>query len=97
MSWSVLSLLLLLPGLAVLATLRWWWAARVRRVRAASGAGIAHLTTNVARGREGLRQTLLWSGLALGLVALAGPRWGASEQEVGSRGCDVLLVLDCSR
>ena len=97
MSWFMLSLLLLLPGLALLAGLRWYWSARISRVRAASGTGVAHLTANVARGREGLRQTLLWSGLALGVVALAGPRWGASEQEIGSRGCDVLLVLDCSR
>ena len=97
MTWSALSLLLLLPGLILLAALRWSWSARIRRIRAASGAGVAHLTANVARGREVLRQALLWSGLALGAVALAGPRWGASEQEVGSRGCDVLLVLDCSR
>lgn len=97
MSWASLLLLLLVPGLALLAALRWYWSARINRTRAASGAGVAHLTTNVARGREALRQMLLWSGLACGVVALAGPRWGASEQEVGSRGCDVLLVLDCSR
>jgi Ca-activated chloride channel family protein len=97
MTWASALPLLLLPALALLAGLRWWWSRRVRLARAAAGAGVAHLTPGVARGREGLRQVLLWSGLALGLVALAGPRWGASEQEVGSRGCDVLLVLDCSR
>lgn len=97
MTWSSTLLLLLLPGLAAIAALRWYWSARVRRTRAAAGAGIAHLTPNVGRRREALRQLLLWSGLALGVVALAGPRWGASEQEIGSRGCDVLLVLDCSR
>lgn len=97
MTWASMLLLLLLPALALLAALRWWWSWRIRRARAGAGIGVAHLTAGVARGREGLRQALLWGGLALGVVALAGPRWGASEQEVGSRGCDVLVVLDCSR
>jgi Ca-activated chloride channel family protein len=97
MSWSRPELLALLAALAVLMVLRWAWIRRVRRQRAAVGAGVPHLSASVGRRREALRSTLLTAGLALALVALAGPRWGASEERRSASGADVLLVLDCSR
>lgn len=97
MSWGHPLLLLALAAVALLAALRWWWGTARRRALAPTGAGLAHLTTTVGRRRERLRATLLWLGLALGALALAGPRWGASEQTRQATGADLLLVLDCSR
>jgi Ca-activated chloride channel family protein len=97
MSWADAHLLWLLPVVALLAALRWWWSRAVRRARAGVGAGVPHLTAGVGRKREVVRSVLLWSGLALLVVALAGPRWGARDEVQSSRGADVLLLLDCSR
>ena len=97
MSWGFPGLLALLALVAVLAGLRWGWAARRRRALASTGAGVPELTASVGRRREGLRLVLLWSGLALATAALAAPRWGASEQTRSASGADVLIVLDCSR
>jgi Ca-activated chloride channel family protein len=96
-SWGSISLLGLLVAVASLLALRWWWAARLRRVQSGVGAGVAHLTGSVGQRRGLLRLGLLWSGLALGVVALAGPRWGSTEQVRAANGADVLIVLDCSR
>jgi Ca-activated chloride channel family protein len=97
MTWSSPHLLWLLAGVALLAALSWWWHAAVRRSRAGIGAGVPHLTGAVGRKREVLRSVLLWSGLALLIVTLAGPRWGIRDEVQSSRGADVLLILDCSR
>lgn len=97
MSWGHAALLGLLALVAALAGLRWWWAGARRRALAGTGAGVPALTASVGRRREALRLFLLWSGLALGVLALAAPRWGASEQTRSASGADVLIVLDCSR
>jgi Ca-activated chloride channel homolog len=97
MSWGQPLWLLLLAGIAGLALLRWWWGAARLRALASTGAGVAHLTASISRRREGLRGVLLWSGLAMASIALAGPRWGASEQTRQATGADLLIVLDCSR
>lgn len=97
MSWGHPLLLLAVGAVAILAALRWWWGAARRRALAPTGAGLAHLTASVGRRRERLRAALLWLGLALGALALAAPRWGASEQTRQATGADLLLVLDCSR
>ncbi len=98
MSWGhPLLLLALLAVVGLLALLTAWWRARVRRIQAAVGAGVPHLTTDVGRRREGLRLAMLWLGLALGVVALAAPRWGSGEQTRSASGADVLIALDCSR
>ncbi len=97
MSWANALLLLLLVLVAVLAVARYAWAARVRRAYAGIGAGVELLTTTIGTRRETLRLILCWSGLALGVIALAGPRWGSSTDTRSASGADVLLVLDCSR
>jgi Ca-activated chloride channel family protein len=91
------TMLLVLPLLAALAGLRWWWGRRVLRQRAGVGAGSAYLTATVARARSWQRQALLWSGVAVAAVALAGPRWGMSSELRAAHGADVLVLLDCSR
>ncbi len=97
MTWSHPHLLWLLLALAGLAILALWWRRNARRARAGVGAGVPHLTAGVARKREVLRALLLWGGLALLVVALAGPRWGARDEIQSQQGADVLLVIDCSR
>jgi Ca-activated chloride channel homolog len=97
MTWAHPHLLWLL--VAVVALLSWsiWWRGSVRRARAGVGAGAPHLSAGIGHKREVLRSILLWTGLALLVVTIAGPRWGAREEVQSSRGADVLLVLDCSR
>ncbi len=97
MSWGHPQLLWLLALVLAGALLTWRWGCRVRHARAAVGAGVPHLCTAVARRRTVLRALLLWGGLLAGIGALAAPRWGASDEVHVSRGCDLLLVLDCSR
>ncbi len=97
MSWAHPELLWLFAALAIGVALTWSWTRRVRRQRAAVGAGIPHLSAGVARRRAALRAAILWSGLALAIAALAGPRWGGSDERRAATGCDLLLVLDCSR
>ena len=97
MTWANPHLLWLLLGVVALALLTWRWHVTARRTRAGIGAGVPHLTASVGHKREVLRSLLLWSGLALLMVALAGPRWGAHDELQSSRGADVLLVIDCSR
>lgn len=97
MTWANPHLLWLLLGVAALAAGSWWWHAIIRRARAGVGAGVPHLTMGVGHKREVLRSLLLWSGLALLVVTLAGPRWGTRDEVQSSRGADLLLVIDCSR
>ena len=77
MTWANPHLLWLLLGVVALALMTWRWHVIVRRTRAGIGAGVPHLTASVGHKREVLRSLLLWSGLALLVVAIAGPRWGA--------------------
>jgi len=97
MSWARPDLLWLLAALLLLAGVNLLWRRRVLAMDAAVGAGVPHLTSRVSRTRVTLRALLLWGGLGLGLCALAGPRWGASDELHRSSGCDLLVVLDCSR
>jgi len=97
MSWAHPQLLWLIALAGAGGLLSWWWGRQVRRSRAAVGAGVPHLSAGVARHRSAVRALLLWGGLIAGVGALAGPRWGASDELHVSRGCDLLLVLDCSR
>lgn len=97
MSWAHPILFWLLPALLAIGALRWWFARRVAAARRAVGASVPHLTAGVARRRGVLRQILLWSGVALAALALVGPRWGAVDTMQKNKGCDLLVVMDCSR
>jgi Ca-activated chloride channel family protein len=97
MSWAHPQLLWLIALIIAGALLSWWWGCLVRSGRAAVGAGVPHLSDGVARRRLVLRAAMLWGGLLAGVGALAGPRWGAADELHVKRGCDLLLVLDCSR
>ena len=97
MSWANPHFLWLLLAVVGVIGLTFWWLRCARRSRAAVGVGVPHLTAGVGHKRAILRSVLLWSGLSLLIVALAGPRWGAGEEVQSQTGADVLLVLDCSR
>lgn len=43
-----------------------------------------------------LKSVLLLGGLALMILALAGPRWGSRYQEVSQKGVDIMLAVDVS-
>src|SRR5687768_9768009 len=79
MTWRSEPLLYLLIGVFALAALTAWWSSAAHRARAGVGAGVPHLTAGVGYKLEALRSSLLWSGVALLVVALAGPRWGGGE------------------
>lgn len=97
MTWGNESLLYLLIGVYALAIASVWWSSSVSRTRGGIGVGVPHLTATVGHKREILRRVLLWSGLALLVVTLAGPRWGQRSEKHESHGADLLLILDCSR
>lgn len=97
MSWAYPFVMGFLPVLAMVAVLRWWWGQRMLAQRAALGAGSPHLTMHVGRLRLHLRAAFLWLGMAFILIALAGPRWGSADTIQTNKGCDLLVVVDCSR
>lgn len=72
------------------------------RARAAMAAAFARLPMlqRLLEGREprrtALRLGLVLLGGALGVVALAGPRWGVRMERVETRGTDVMFAVDVS-
>ena len=92
----LLSLLVLVPVLLLL------WArdeaARARRLAVLVDAGLlASLTTGRSEARRAWRRSLCVLGLALMVVAAAGPEIGGQPQLLPQRGLDVLFVIDVSR
>lgn len=99
MSWrseDLLWLLMLVPVLAGVLILAW----RLR-VGATRRFGAVETTLGLVVGRSGalraLRAVLLVAGLALTLVALAGPQYGSRTRILRKRGVDVVLVVDFSK
>jgi Ca-activated chloride channel homolog len=97
MSWGEAYFLWGFIPFFVLLLLAWRWRRSLSVRHAGLGVGQQLLTPGVGRGREIVRQLFLWSGLALLIIALAGPRWGARDEQRSNRGADVLLLIDCSR
>jgi Ca-activated chloride channel family protein len=58
---------------------------------------LTRLTAGDHTGRRRLKDVLLLGGLALLLLALAGPRWGQQYQEVSRKGVDIMVLVDVSR
>ncbi|MBA2480250.1 MAG: VWA domain-containing protein [Planctomycetes bacterium] len=97
MSWGHPEMFWLLGALAIAAALRFALGRRVRWKLRSIGAGSEHLTPRVGRRREHLRVGLMWSGLAVIVLAMAAPRWGTVESIRRQTGADLLLLIDCSR
>ncbi len=90
--WSLLAV----PALALtLWLLAWYRRRRWRRVAHPRTARTLDLTRPSSR--PAWRVALLLLATACVAVALARPRWGATEEEVHVRGLDVVIALDLSR
>lgn len=99
MSWrseDLLWLLLLVPVFTGVLIVAW----RLR-VGATRRFGAVDTVSGLVVGRSGairaLRAVLLVAGLALTLVALAGPQYGSRTRILRKRGVDVVLVVDFSK
>ena len=99
MSWAdpqALWLLALLP-LAV-AALMWSEARRRRATEQFGKAGtIDPLITGRARWWRATRATLMIVGVALAIVAFAGPQYGSRTRVLRKRGIDIVIALDFSK
>lgn len=93
---ELLWLLLLVPALAAMAASTWW----IRR-RQTARFGNEELTRSLVRGRAGpwraLRGVLFVLGIALAMVALAGPQYGSRTRMLRKRGIDIVVALDFSK
>lgn len=84
--------------LALVLGLIWWiqWRA-ARRADLAAAGPLGRLVDAAPIGRDILRAALVVASAALLVVALARPRWGASDNEVKALGIDVAFVVDASK
>ncbi|MBW2568983.1 MAG: VWA domain-containing protein [Deltaproteobacteria bacterium] len=55
------------------------------------------LTLDNHQGKRFVKDILLLCALALMVLALSGPRWGSSYQEVSRKGVDIMILIDVSR
>jgi Ca-activated chloride channel family protein len=99
MSWAdpqALWLLALLPlGIAGL----WWSAARRKRSTEMFGKSttVERLIAGRAQWWRAARALLMTFGLALAIIALAGPQYGSRTQVLRKRGIDIVIALDFSK
>lgn len=92
---EALYLLAVAPALAVF----FWIAGRAARRAIARFGDPALLFRGgaaLASGRRALKSALILAGLAVLVVALAGPRWGATREKIERKGVDVVVALDTS-
>jgi Ca-activated chloride channel homolog len=93
---ETLVFLLLVPALVLLAL-----HVSRRRVRSTLAWGDEKLVSRLVKGRSSAlrttRATLFVVGIALLVVALAGPRMGSREETVVKRGLDLVVALDFSK
>lgn len=89
-----------LLGLAVLPLLAWWWRRRAAQADVWRRSVDAHLLPHLLeagsarRARWGVRAALL--GLAMALLALAGPAWRQVEQPLWQTRAPLVVALDLS-
>ena len=75
----------------------WFAAAWARRVRLRRAARWSPETARLARGGGRFGPTGMSLAAFLGVVALAGPRWGEERIEAETRGLNLVLAVDISR
>jgi hypothetical protein len=91
-----------LLGLWLAPLVAWWWIALLNRRRPPlapflEGEMAKRLAPPVRPLRLKVQWLLAFVGLVLGLLALAGPRWGEREELVMEKGRDVVIAVDVSR
>lgn len=96
MTWATPDLLLLLWGLPLL-LIGVWLALRGRkRALKALGTLVDGLSSRGAATLHAWRLALMLLALTLGVVALAGPRWGFRWEDLEREGLSLVVVLDVS-
>jgi Ca-activated chloride channel family protein len=94
MEFDAPAVLLLAP---VIGGVAWFTAAWARRVRLQRAARWSPETARAARTAGPLGPTGVSLAAFLGVVALAGPRWGQEHIEAETRGLNLVLAMDISR
>lgn len=91
--------LLLWPVVGVLGALTagFSWMARDRLAQIVRGDLLEQVVPRSVRARRTVRDVLAFTGLALALFALAGPRFDKQLQIVRASGTDLVILLDLSR
>ncbi len=99
MTWADPELLWLLASLPAAVAALWWSSARRRRATERFGktTTVGPLIAGDARWWRGTRAALLFLGLALVIVALAGPQYGSRTRVLRKRGVDIVIALDFSK
>lgn len=93
---DLLWLLAGIPLLAALPLLAWRLRERARR-RFGAPEVISRLVVGRSAAWRAARAVLFVSGVALAIVALAGPQWGSRTRILRRRGIDVVIALDFSK
>ncbi len=95
-TYETLNLLWLLIPLLIF--MRWAWK---KRLSALSRFGdmelVQSLMEGVSREKQKTKLVLIFLVFALSLIALGRPLWGQKEQQLVSRGHDIMVALDVSR
>jgi len=92
---GILSFLALLPvllGIIVFGN----WLRRRQLGRFAHAAVLPRLTTSISRVRRALKTALLIMAMMMGVVALARPQYGFTEQRLPRKAVDVMIGIDTS-
>lgn len=99
MTWADPQALWLLALLPVAFATLWWNAARRRRATEMFGRRVTvePLIAGQARWWRAARATLMLAGVALVIVAFAGPQYGSRTRVLRKRGIDVVIALDFSK
>ncbi len=95
-SYQTLNALLLLIPLYLF--LRWAWKQRIAALQRVGNLELLErLMASVNRRNQKIKLTLVFFVFAFSILALARPLWGQREQQLVSRGHDVMIALDVSR
>ena len=99
MTWADPRALWLLALIPVVAAALWWGAARRRRATELFGrsATVQPLIAGQAQWWRVTRSVLVLVGVALVIVAFAGPQYGSRTRVLRKRGIDIVVALDFSK
>lgn len=78
--------------------LRWAWKMRINALKNFGQIELVErLMEGVSRNKQKAKLYLIFFVFIFSIIALARPLWGQKEQELVSRGTDIIVVLDTSR
>ncbi len=95
--FPVVAAIALLAPLIVAGSLTWQHRRRLRRIASlGTAAAVARLAPEGVRRPPVARTVRIGLALALVVIGMAGPRWGAGTSVVRARGLDVAIAMDAS-